>query len=183
MTVSLFWGFSFLQLQQITLAGLWPTASTNKMAAFTLLKHFVCTQWRAVRFRQSGCCSAAVIIFYGKNIRGWKLSKCKARDCATAEQALVCVKNVLTCMLWAMLHCLPLSHPCRAHTLRLLFSQSTPLPPARHLTRWRSHLLRGVRAPTQDFPLNLWPTHLNLALRAHRVQTACSSHRMGRWRN
>lgn len=87
------------------------------------------------------------------------------------------------CMLCAVLHCLSLSHPHRTHLLQLLFSQSTRLPPAHPLTRWRGHLQQVVVVPTQDLPLNLWPTHLNLTIHAHRAVPVCSSHRMGRWIN
>lgn len=92
-----------------------------------------------------------------------------------------CVSKMSNCMLCAVLHCLPLPHPHRTRLLRLLFSQSTPLPPAQQLTRWRGHLRQVVLVPTQDLLLNLWPTRLNLILRAHRAVPACSSHRMGRW--
>lgn len=85
------------------------------------------------------------------------------------------------CMLCTVLHCLPLPLPHRARLLRLLFSQSTPLPPAQPLTRWRGHLQQVVVVPTQDLLLNLWPTRLNLTLRTHRAVPIDSSHRMGRW--
>lgn len=85
------------------------------------------------------------------------------------------------CMLCAVLHCLPLSCPLRIYLLRLPLSQSTPLPPAQPLTRWRDHLQQVVAVPTQDLPLNLWPTLLNLTPRAHRIVPVCSSHKMGRW--
>lgn len=87
------------------------------------------------------------------------------------------------CMLCTVLHCLPLPRPHRTHLLRLLFNQSTPLPPARALTRWRGHLQQVVLVATQDPLLNLLPTRPNLAVRTHRAVLICSSHTMGRWTN
>ena len=92
----------------------------------------------------------------------------------------MCQKCLTACC--AVLHCLPLPHPHRARSLRLLF-QSTPLPPAQPLTRWRGHLQQVVVVPTQDLLLNPWPTPLNLTPRARRTVPVCSSHRMGRWIN
>ena len=90
------------------------------------------------------------------------------------------VRNVSLHVVCALLHCLPLPH-LRRTQLQLLFSQSTPLPPARLLTRWRGRLHQVVVVvPTQVLLLNLWPTRLNLTLHAHRAVPACSSHRMGR---
>lgn len=63
---------------------------------------------------------------------------------------LLCVENFSNCMLCTVLRFLPLPHPRRTHLLRLLFSQSTPLPPAQPLTRWRGHLQQVVVVPTQD---------------------------------
>uniref|UniRef100_A0A3P8WDD4 PDZ and LIM domain 7 n=1 Tax=Cynoglossus semilaevis TaxID=244447 RepID=A0A3P8WDD4_CYNSE len=82
------------------------------------------------------------------------------------------------CMLCTVLHCLPLPRPHRTHLLRLLFNQSTPLPPARALTRWRGHLQQVVLVATQDPLLNLLPTRPNLAVRTHRAVLICSSHTM-----
>lgn len=117
-----------------------------------------------------------------KYLAAQRVSQHKARDCATAEGTFfffftVC-QNCLNCMLCAVLHCLPLSHPHRTHSLQLLFSQSTRLPPAQPLTRWRGRLRQVVVVTTQDLSLNLWHTHLNLTLHAHRAVPVCSSHRM-----
>lgn len=91
------------------------------------------------------------------------------------------MSEMSNCMLCTVLQCLPLPYPHRTHMPWLLFSQSTPLPPAQQLTRWRGHLQQVVVLPAQDLLLNLWPTHLNLTLHTHRAVPACSSHRMGRW--
>lgn len=87
------------------------------------------------------------------------------------------------CMSCTVLHCLLLPHPHRTRLLQLLFRQSTPLPRARPLTRWRGHLQQVVLVPTQDLLLNLWPTLLNSTPRARRGMPVHPSHRMGRWMN
>ena len=107
----------------------------------------------------------------------YRLGLCNSR------RNFYCVSEMSNCMLCTVLHCLPLPHPHRTRLLRLLFSQSTPLPPAQPLTRWRGHLQQVVLVPTQDLLLNLLPTRPNLTRLARRAVPVCSSHRMGRWMN
>lgn len=90
----------------------------------------------------------------------------------------LCVSQTSNCMSCTVLHCLLLPHPHRTRLLQLLFRQSTPLPRARPLTRWRGHLQQVVLVPTQDLLLNLWPTLLNSTPRAHRGMPVHPSHRM-----
>lgn len=89
-----------------------------------------------------------------------------------------CVSQMSNCMLCAVLHCLLLPHPRRTRSPQLPFRQSTPLPRARPLTRWRGHLQQVVLVPTQDLLLNLWPTRPNSTPHAHRAMPVHISHRM-----
>lgn len=153
------------------------------MAVFTLLKHFFLVQRKADRLWQSCSCSPELSFSVRKYWAFLQAFLTYNSGLCNSRWNFYRVSEMSNCMLCTVLHCLPLPRPRRIHSLWLLFHQSTPLPPAQQLTRWRGHLQQLVVAPTQDLLSNLWPTHLSLTLHAHRAAPACSSHRMGRWIN
>lgn len=165
----------------------WLSANANKNG-------FVCAPQLLVRcareYKPSALDGSAVESQQSITSKENLSRKLSVGDCATARTSFApCVgsglnKHVVSCCVLCIVSLSPTTPPpCRTRTLQLPFSQSTPLPPARHLTRWPSLLRRGVRAPARDLPLNPWPTHPNLTLPAHRAKAACSSHTMGRWSN
>lgn len=94
-------------------------------------------------------------------------------DVSTKFARLRSVLNLSNRMLYALLCCVFLSPPLRAHWAQRLLSQSTPSLPARPLTRLPGRLQQVARP---DRPLNLWLIRQNLA--AHMVRQVRRSHRM-----
>lgn len=178
------WAFSFQLQQQITLASSWLTANTNKIAVSALLKRSFCLCGEKPAGSDRAAAAAAGV-HSNHLLRDWKkknlMGLCKSRPFFLLF--LFCACQMSNCMLCPVLHCLPLPHPHRTRFPRLLLRQSTPLPQAQPLTRWRGHLQPVVLALTQDPLLNLWPTHLSLTPRTRQASPARSNLRMGRWKN